>query len=331
MGSNRIVLILIFIGIGYFLLYQDSEGPMSKFTDSLKNVFSTEKSQETENPYKAKEKPTFKGEEILDDAKDVITQKVEETTSDFLNEFKEKIFGKSDSVNNDLPAEYFPVSKKKLEVVNHKAYALGYDEDHEQSAWAFHVLTKAFTYGEASRRGVSFKPDDKVSTSSALATDFTRTGYDRGHLVPSGDFKCCQDLMEDTFWVSNLIPQDPDCNRHTWNNLEQQTRNWSRKKNRLYVFTGPILEPGLKKIGQYNRISVPERLYKVIFFLDESNIENSQVKAFLLPNKSELGPNFNLFKASVDEIEQASGLDFLAPLPDALEKRLEETISTSKW
>jgi hypothetical protein len=51
----------------------------------------------------------------------------------------------------------------------------------------------------------------------------------------------------------------------------------------------------------------------------------------LLPNKSELGPNFNLFKASVDEIEQASGLDFLAPLPDALEKRLEETISTSKW
>lgn len=331
MGSNRIVLILIFIGIGYFLFYKDSTGPLSKFTNSLSNVFSTEKPAESENPYKAKENPALNGEEILEKTKEVLTQKAEEKTSDFFKEIKNRVFGKTAPVDNNLPKEYFPISTKSLEVVHHKAYALGYDEEHEQSAWTFHILTKASTIGQASRRGINFIPDAKVSTSSALATDFTRTGYDRGHLVPSGDFKCCQDLMEDTFWVSNLIPQNPDCNRNIWNNLEQQTRNWARKKNRIYVFTGPVLKPGLKKIGQYNRISVPEQIYKIIFFLDETNIENSQVKAFMMPNKADLGFNFNLFRVSVDEIEQASGLDFFASLPDPLEKGIEETISTARW
>lgn len=331
MGSNRLVLILIFIGIGYFLVYKDSEGPLSKFTGSLGKVFSTENAPDNENPYKAKENPASNSSGIIADAQDVITKKAEEKASDFLGEFKDKLFGKSPAIENNLPVAYFPVSKKKLEIVAHKAYTLGYDEDHEQAAWAFHELTKASTIGNASRNGLDFMPDKLVKSGSALSSDFSRSGYDRGHLVPAADFKCCQDLLTDTFWVSNLIPQDPDCNRNVWNNLEQQTRNWARKKNRVYVFTGPVLKQGLKKIGQYNRISVPESVYKIILFIDDANLENSQVKAFMMPNKPNLGNNFNLFKVSVNDVERATGLDFMASLPDELENRLEETISSARW
>lgn len=333
MGSNRLVLILIFIGIGYFLVYKDTEGPLSKFTGSLSKVFSTEQPTQEANPYKAKEKekPLLDSGDLVADAQDVISKKVEEKTSDFFTELKETIFGKPTPVKNELPEEYFPISKKNLEIVHHKAYSLGYDEDHEQAAWAFHELTKASTIGNASRNGLDFMPDKLVKSGSALASDFTRTGYDRGHLVPAADFKCCQALLTDTFWVSNLIPQDPDCNRNVWNNLEQQTRNWARKKNRVYVFTGPVLKSGLKKIGQYNRISVPESIYKIIWYIDEQNLENSQVKAFMMPNDAGLGNNFNLFKASVDDIERATRLDFMAWLPDELENRLEQTISTARW
>ncbi len=331
MGSNRLVLILIFIVIGYFLVYKDTEGPLSKFTGSLEKVFSTEKPTKEENPYKAKENPERSSDGIIADAQNVITKKAEEKTSDFLSEFKDKIFGRPAPIKNKLPEEYFPVSKKKLETVNHRAYSIGYDEAHEQAAWAFHELTKASTIGNASRDGLEFMPDKLVKSGSALSADFNRSGFDRGHLVPAADFKCCQDLLIDTFWVSNLIPQDPDCNRNVWNNLEQQTRNWARKKNRVYVFSGPVLKPGLKKIGQYNRISVPESIYKIILHIDDQNLENSQVKAFMVPNSAGLGNNFNLFKASVDDVERATGLDFMAWLPDEIENRLEQTISTARW
>lgn len=331
MGSNRIVLILIFIGVGYFLLYRDSEGPLSKFSTSLGNVFSTEKNERIDNPYKAKDKISQKSEELISKAEEVVTKKVEEKSANILSEFKERIFGKATPLKNDLPEDFFPVSAQNLEVVNHKAYTLGYNEDHEQAAWTFHILTRESTVGQASRSGIDFMPDSKVSTSSALSSDFTRTGYDRGHLVPAGDFKCCQDLLRDTFWVSNLTPQNPDCNRNIWNNLEQQTRNWARKKGEVFVFTGPVLKNGLKKIGKYNRISIPENLYKIILYIDHDDVEKSQVKAFMMPNESNLGFNFNRFKVSVDEVEKATGLDFLAPLADNLENRLEETISTDRW
>lgn len=333
MGSNRIVLILIFIGIGYFLLYRDKPGPMSGMFDSLKNVFSTEATVK-ENPYKAKEKTSDSNEkpDLIDDISDKVADKTAEKVTGLFDSLKERLSGsKSEAITSSLPESYFPASTQKLEIVKHKAFVLGYSEPHEQAAWTFHELTKESTYGNASRDGLSFMPDSKISTFSALSTDYSRSGYDRGHLVPAGDFKCCQDLLMDTFWVSNIIPQNPDCNRNMWNSLEQQIRNWVRRKQRFYVFTGPVLEAGLPKIGKYNRISVPKYMFKILVIPNESNPENTQVQAFLIPNKPGLGYDFLSYRTTIDVIEQATGLDFLAPLPDEVENKLERNIATTRW
>lgn len=339
MGSNRIVLILIFAGIGYFLLYKDKSGPLSDMFQSVKKVFSTETTTE-ENPYKAKEKVVediasseqTPKPDIIDDLSAKVATKAEDKISGFFDDLKERLSGGSTlETISQLPKSYFPISYQKLEVVKHKAFVLGYSEPHEQAAWTFHELTKESTYGNASRDGLSFMPDKKVSTFSALSTDYTRSGYDRGHLVPAGDFKCCQDLLADTFWVSNIIPQDPDCNRNMWNTMEQQIRNWVRRKKRFYVFTGPVLEAGLPKIGKYNRISIPKYMFKILVIPNENNPENTEVKAFLIPNRPDLGHNFTLYKTSVDEIERVTGLDFLASLPDDVENKIEANISTIRW
>ena len=331
MGSNRIVLILIFVAIGYFILYWDKKGPMSGMFESIEKVFSTE-STDKENPYKAKEKTDIATSDVIDDISDKVVTKTEDKISGLFDELKERLSGKhKDEIVNNLPESYYPVSTAKLEIVKHKAFVLGYAEEHEQAAWTLHELTKESTYGDASRDGLSFMPDSKISTSSALSTDYTRSGFDRGHLVPSGDFKCCQELLMDTFWVSNITPQDPDCNRYIWNSLEQQVRNWARRKNRLYVITGPVLKPGLPKIGKYNRITVPEALYKIIIHADEENPANTQVKAFLIPNVSGLGHRYNEYKTTVDAVEEATGLDFLTVLPDEIEKSIEQNISTVRW
>lgn len=314
MKSNNIILIIIFSVIGLILF-------------NVKGTFSESK-QLQENPYKAKENM----EMIPKGIKEKATDKIEETATSFFDKFKDKLLSNSEEKSsNELPKNYFPISKSyELEIVNHKAFTLGYSEKHEQAAWTFHKLTKKNTYGEASRRNLNFEPDVKVSTQSALSSDYSRSGFDRGHLVPAGDFKCCQDLLEDTFWVSNLSPQDQDFNRNIWNNLEQAVRNWARKNNELYVFTGSILTNDLPKIGRYNKISVPKFFYKIIV-LQNSDISKTQVKAYLIPNEPGLGYNFQQYAVSVDEIEKKTKLDFLSILPDTVENKIESVATTVRW
>ncbi len=333
MSSNRIVLILIFIAVGYFLVYRDKSGPLASVFTSVKKVF-TVPPPEKENPYKAKEKSESSSQEtsVINDVSDKVVSKAEEKITDFFDNLGDR-FAKNEAVADEskLPESYFPISAKKLGIVRHKALVLAYDETHEQAAWTFHELTNQTIEGNASRSGLSFIPDEKIVTSSALSSDYTNSGFDRGHLVPAGDFKCCQDFLMDTFWVSNIVPQNPDCNRNIWNALEQQVRNWVKRQKRFYIFTGPVLVSNLPKIGKYNRISVPEYLYKIVVLPDEINPANTQVKAFLIPNKGGLGYKFAEYKTTVDVIEKATGLDFLATLPDDIENKIEQNISTVRW
>lgn len=333
MSSNRIVLIFIFIAVGYFLVYRDKPGPLADMFTSVKKVFSVQPS-EKENPYKAKEKPGSPRSEtsVIDDVSDKAINKAEEKITDFFDNLGDRLLSKeATSGESKLPEAYFPISAKKLEIVRHKALVLAYDETHEQAAWTFHQLTNETIEGDASRNGLSFIPDEKITTSSALSSDYTNSGFDRGHLVPAGDFKCCQDLLQDTFWVSNIVPQNSDCNRNIWNSLEQQVRNWVKRQKRFYVFTGPVLASNLPKIGKDNRISVPTYLYKIVVLPDVINPANTQVKAFLIPNEGGLGYKFAAYATTVDTIEKATGLDFLAILPDDIENKIEQKIATVRW
>ena len=52
--------------------------------------------------------------------------------------------------------------------------------------------------------------------------------------------------------------------------------------------------------------------------------------AFLLPNESN-DASLNSFITTVDKIEQLTGIDFFASLPNQTEELLESTIVTSNW
>ena len=47
-----------------------------------------------------------------------------------------------------------------------------------------------------------------------------------------------QSAYNDTFYTSNISPQDHDFNSGIWNRLEQKTRYWADKYNDIYVVTG---------------------------------------------------------------------------------------------
>ena len=215
---------------------------------------------------------------------------------------------------------YLP--KSNGELVTHVYYTLSYNEKHEQAEWVHYYLDKNRISGNIARTN-NFRVDNKVSTGSASLADYKGSGYDRGHLAPAGDMKRDKISMSQSFLLSNISPQNASFNRGGWKKLESLVRSWA-ENNALYVTTAGILENNLKTIG-FNKVSVPDRFYKIIY-----QLKDQKMIAFLMPNEKVTLPLAS-YIVSVDKIEDLTGIDFYSKLEDDLEEKLESQKSIKGW
>ena len=177
----------------------------------------------------------------------------------------------SQEANNFLPTN-------NGELVHHTYYSLSYSEQHEQAEWVFYELTKERVSVTPVGRTNDFREDRKVTTGSATLGDYRQSGYDRGHLVPAGDMGFSSTAMSESFYMSNISPQNPSFNRGIWKNLESLVRSWGENSS-IYVVTGPVLNDCSTTIGS-NNVCVPEYYYKVIYDPSEQ-----KMIAFVLSNE----------------------------------------------
>jgi endonuclease G len=210
-------------------------------------------------------------------------------------------------------------------VIHHAGYSLEYCEKHEQAYWVAYELTKSETEKKFERTD-KFIVDPKVSTGTANAEDFAKSGYDRGHLAPAGDMAWSEKSMIESFYYSNMSPQLPGFNRGIWKRLEDLLRDWAVENESIYIVTGPILNKELNSIGT-NKVSVPKQFYKVILDYKEPDIK---AIAFVLPNESSQ-ESLSKYVVSIDSVEKLTGLDFFPKLEDKTEIALEKTICVSCW
>lgn len=238
-------------------------------------------------------------------------------------------FADSDSVVPkkvpDLKTLAIPTIEKGETIVRHTAFSLVYSEKHEQARWVAYQLTAAETE-KSHERTYQFLPDPAISTGSATDADYKGSGYDRGHLAPASDMGWSETSMAESFYYSNMSPQEPSFNRGIWKKGEDLVREWAQLYGSLYVVVGPVLKPGLPAIGP-NKVSVPERYYKVL--LDYSDKEKKAI-GFLIPNQGSAEP-LESFAVSIDSVEKVTGIDFFPALPDDEEKALEKAVCLSCW
>ena len=210
-----------------------------------------------------------------------------------------------------------PLMKGNIPIIKHLGYAFQYSEKHEQAFWVGYELTKKETE-KAFERTDEFIPDPAVSTGTATVADYLKSGYDRGHLAPAADMGWSQQAMAESFYFSNMSPQEPGFNRGIWKNLEEQVRTWAKAYDSIYVVTGPVLKDGLVQLGP-NGVSIPKYYYKVI--LDNTG-DDAKAIGFLMPNQASKEP-LEKFAVSVDQVEQETGIDFFNKLPDSRENAFE--------
>ncbi len=232
------------------------------------------------------------------------------------------------ALGNPSKAENSIFNKDNYLIIN-TSFILSYNNSKGRANWAAWRITDT-DLGDEKRRN-NFRPDLALPKGFVRVkpTDYTRSGYDRGHLVPSADRTSSPEANGDTFLMTNIIPQTPDLNRNVWEGLESYSRRLvSRTNIDLYIIAGVYGEKEkLKK-----KVSVPTNSWKIIVGVprgkDISAIdEKSLTIAVDIPNEIDLVDNdWRKYRTTIRSIEKKTGYDFLSNLPQNLQDKLETRI-----
>lgn len=218
-------------------------------------------------------------------------------------------------------------AKRSEQVIRHEGYTVSYNSDYKIANWVAYELTAEEAKSKKTERSNKFVSDPKVKGATATNEDYTRTGYDRGHLAPAGDMKWSAKAMRESFYLSNISPQKPALNRGIWKDLEEQSRLWARDYGSLLIATGPIITNKMKQMGK-NKVGVPGAFYKVICY-----VSGNEYKAigFILENRDYKKTPLKSMAIPVDSVEKVTGIDFFPAIPDEQERIMEAKIDWDSW
>lgn len=234
---------------------------------------------------------------------------------------------KEKAIPKNFATSFYPKPTKKDQLIKHTAFSLCYSEEHEQALWVAYRLTADMCNSNEEERTDNFREDPLVRTKSAIPDDYKKTNFDRGHLCPAGDMAWNEVTMSESFFMSNMSPQEPKFNRGIWKKLEGEVREWAKKNEEIYIVTAGVLTNVRPETIGENKVSIPNFYYKVI--LDVKKPDYKAI-AFVLPNegsKKELSE----FAVSIDSVEKLTGINFFPLLPDAIENNLEAQHDVTKW
>lgn len=219
------------------------------------------------------------------------------------------------------------LSDEKEQIVVHEGYTVSFNSTYKQANWVAYELTGSESISKKHKRKDKFLIDKKIKGGTAENGDYTRTGFDRGHLAPAADMGWSRKAMDESFFMSNISPQSPQLNRGIWKELEELVREWAVTDSAILIATGPILNPKLKRFGK-NRVAIPNAFYKVI--VSPYGKEPKGI-GFIFENRGYKGDELSKFVISIDAVEKRAQIDFFASLPDDLEQMVESESNSERW
>ena len=218
-------------------------------------------------------------------------------------------------------------------------YALAYNNSRGTPYWVSWHLSSAWK-GTATRCDC-FTADNTLPSGflKVTTTNYTNSGFDRGHMCPSDDRDGSSTDNAATFLMTNILPQAPRNNQITWVALENYCRTLISAGNELYIVSGGYGSGGSGSLGgttttiANGTITVPSRVWKVVVVLpvgsnDVSRVSSStRIIAIDTPNTQTVtNQTWGFYRTSVDAIEAATGLDLLSNISDSIEPALEAAV-----
>ena len=234
---------------------------------------------------------------------------------------------------------------------NARNYTYCFDPKVRASLWVAYPLHKSYTSGEGNRNNSSFGYDPKVDDElqANLGRGSYNGWYDRGHQLPAADRKCSQQMMDQTFYATNMTPQQYNFNQNKWGVLEGRVRNMVCSDT-LYVVTGAyfggqhhssIDSKTTDKSG--NTCPTPTHYYKALLRTKKGNTgkrideitDANELRAIVFWFEHEDTGDDTTIKATdcitVTELEEITGFTFFPMLDDSIEAQVKSTKVASEW
>jgi len=218
-------------------------------------------------------------------------------------------------------------------------YILSYNRDRGEPNWVSWYLGSS-SLGSTDRSN-DFRADPSLPAGwyQVQATSYSGSGFDRGHNCPSADRTSSVAANSSTFLMTNMIPQAPNNNQHTWANFENYLRSLVQGGDEVYIVMGSYGEGGTGSKSYQTTIdnghvTVPAHIWKVAVVLpngdnDLSRItETTRVIAIDTPNTNSINSKWQTYLTSVDNIEKATGYDLLSNVPEPIQKVIEAKVDS---
>lgn len=228
------------------------------------------------------------------------------------------------TTRNDLEIPTSLVHRQE-QIIRHSGYTVSYNEDLRIPNWVSYELTRRETKGKE-KRSDRFIADPLVKGVIATNEDYSRSGYDKGHMAPAADMKWSATAMKESFYFSNMCPQHPQLNRRGWKKLEEKIRDWAVADSAIIVICGPVIKKPTKTIGK-NKVAVPQQFFKVVL---SPFAKPMRAIGFLFNNEQSVDP-LSAYVVTIDSIERLTNMDFFAPLPDEIENKIEAKSNYFEW
>ncbi len=221
-------------------------------------------------------------------------------------------------------------------------YALSYNNAKGTPNWVSWCLQES-DIGRVPR--AQFYPDPDLPRFFKHVTphDYTETGFDRGHMCPSGDRTATAEGVNSTFAMTNMIPQAPNVNRKAWADFEEYCRELVEKRHDiLYIVAGPEGRGGTGSKGPADtiaegKVTVPAKCWKVVAVLDggvggPDDVAkigpHTRLIGVIMPNEESVGHGWAKYRVSVDEVEGLTGYHFFGRAPADIIDPLKQMVDT---
>lgn len=261
-------------------------------------------------------------------------------------------------VNAAQIKEYYPsddilVTHQDETLGYNSNWALKYDYRSKNPKWTYEHLYRDDAVDNSDRKKSSFFAETKIisETFRIRSKDYNDSGFDRGHLIPAGDFKMNQKSLNSTFTMANISPQNSSLNKGLWSQLESWLRSILLKNfDELIIISGPVFAPTFvdgkwlyihNTIGTYPKlITIPTHFFKVVlakkYVEVHKNIHQEclYLAAFLIPNaKIETRNDASLepYLIKILHLESVVGFSFFEDLISENDKlKLDSHISDDR-
>lgn len=231
--------------------------------------------------------------------------------------------------NEPAPLEW-PAITDDAKVYIHCGYSTLYNHETLIPDWVAYELTSDEVNPIEKLRGrESFRWDPETEgNNTAYREDYkNEDGWQRGHMAPKADMRWSVQAYEESFYLSNICPQNETLNGGDWLTTERTARRMAERYGSVFIVCGPVI--GSNKYGTLgeHKVVIPDAFFKAFLMIVDGNYQSL---AMVLPNEP-THHNPDEYWCTVNELESLIGMDLFPGLDDEIEEVVEDSFDKSIW